>query len=529
MKRKEVFILIFLFILASFLRFYRIGDIPFGLNNDAAWEGSAALAILRGNASPYLPYAAEGWRGEGLFRLMVTFFTFFMGSNPLTIRLSSVVWGLLTIVPLFLFIKLLFGMKLAFLTTFFVATSGWHITMSKTGWRAIGVPLFSLSTFYFFFRGLKSKRNSDFILAGVMLAGSLYTYDAARILPFFFLFWLILLLLTERNFLKTHFTNLLLMNFSFLLVISPLIIYVIHHWANFTSRADFLFIGHQIDKVGNLIPLWNNLITSALLFNFRANGNDFFIYDPLIDKPLSWLLPIGFSLIFVKIFKDRDTNYLFILLWFLASLIPGILSVPNGNRGIGTVPTVYFFTALGLVFLTDSMSSVLKEGKKLFSHLLITAFLIITALSTYQNYLGPNRKEIPGFYPETFIVAQYIKTIWDKYDIYLTDNYPRETLTCLLYRDGNPFKKNYAWLENRYTFLNISRNLACLGQQGTVLGTRQPEKGAAFFMFAIPENESLTQTFLKENPNAQKFYLWYDNNNIHRKASLVILVPPKLQ
>lgn len=239
-------------------------------------------------------------------------------------------------------------------------------------------------------------------------------------------------------------------------------------------------------------------------------------------------MPIGFVLALVKIFKDKRENYGFILLWFLASLIPGILSVPNGNRGIGTVPTVYLLIALGLIFSASLMSRVLKKRRKLFSCLFITTFLLVTALSTYQNYLGPNRKEISGFYPGTFIVTQYIRTIWDKYDVYLTDNYPRETLTYLLYKDDSPFKKNYTWLENRYAFLEINRNLAHLSQQGAVLGAKEPKKGTAFFMFATPENESLAQTLLNTHPNAQKFYLWYNNSNTHRKASLVILVPAKL-
>lgn len=280
MKRKEIFVLILLLILASFFRLYRMRDIPFGLNNDAAWEGSAALNILRGNVSPYLPYAAEGWRGEGLFRLMVAFSILFMGPSPLAIRLPSVIWGILTVIPLYLLIRLLFNTRLAFITTFLVAVSGWHITMSKTGWRAIGVPLFSLSTFYFFFKGFKSRKALDFVLAGVMLAGSLYTYDAARILPFLLLLWSILLLLTKQDFIKTHLVNLALMGLSFLLVISPLMVYATHHWSNFTGRANFLFVGHQINKVGNLTPFWHNLITSALLFNFRANGNDFSFTNP---------------------------------------------------------------------------------------------------------------------------------------------------------------------------------------------------------------------------------------------------------
>jgi len=514
MKRKELLAFIFLFISASFFRFYRIEDIPFGLNNDAAWEGSAALDILRGNLSPYLPYAVQGWRGEGFFRLMVTVFTYFMGPVPLVIKLPSAIWGLLTIIPLYFLIRLLFEKKLAFITTFFVATSGWHITMSKSGWRAIGAPLFSLAAFYFLFKALKTQGKSKFVLAGVMLSSSLYTYDAARILPPFLAFWLILLALTKKKFIKTHFTGLILMSISSLIVVFPLLFYAIQHWSNFISRGDFLFVGHQIQKIGSLSPLWNNLKTSALLFNYRANGNDFFIDEPLVDQPTSWLLPIGFLIALIKVVKNRDKNYLFIFLFFLFFLIPGILSIPNGNRVIGTLPVVYFFAALGLLAISDLIARFWGSKKKLVGSLAIFAFLASITLTTYQNYLGSERRELPGFYPETYITLDYLSQLKDKndYDFYFTDNFPRELLTFLLYNPGqeNPFQKNYTWLEKNTGFLKV---------------TKSPGKGIGFIMFDSPLNQPIATALLSKYPHAHKINLSYKNENIQRPGSIIIFVP----
>lgn len=513
MKRKELLAFIFLFILASFFGFYRIKDVPFGLNNDAAWEGSAALDILRGNFSPYLPYAAQGWRGEGFFRLMVAVFTYFMGPNPLVIKLPSAIWGLLTIIPLYFLIRLLFKQKLAFIATFFVATSGWHITMSKSGWRAIGVSLFSLATFYFWFKALKAPKKLNFILTGVMLAGSLYTYDAARILPFFFIFWVALSILTKKISIKTQSSGLVLMSFSFLIVIFPLLIYAIQHWSNFISRGDFLFVGHQIKKIGSLSPLWNNLKTSALLFNYRANGNDFFINEPLVDQPTSWLLPVGFLITLIKVFKNRDKNYLFVFLFVLFFLIPGVLSIPNGNRVIGTLPVVYFFSALGLLTISDLIAHFWGSKKQLVGPLVIFAFLASVALITYQDYLGPERRELPGFYPETYITLNYLSQLKDKneYDFYFTDDFPRELLTFLLYSPGqeDPFQKNYTWLEKNTDFLKI---------------TKKPEKGIGFAMFDNSPNQPIANALLQKYPNAYRINLTYKNENIQRPGSTIIFV-----
>lgn len=508
--------MIILLLTASFFRLYRLSSIPFGLNNDAAWEGSAAIDILRGNHLNYLPYAAEGWRGEGIIRLFVAFFTMVIGPDPLTIRLASVLFGIGLIVPLYLLIKLQFGRRIAFITTFFVAISGWHMTMSKTGWRAICVPFFTTLTFYFLTRGLKHNRKIDFILSGAMLAFSFYTYDAARIIPFLFVVWIFTQGFITPNFWHRYKMQLLRLTLAFAIFVLPMAVYGVIRWENFTSRGSFLFIGNQIEQAGNLSPFWDNVKTTFLLFNQSANGNDFFINEPLVDKPVSWLLPLGLVILLKKVFTKENSNYVFILLWLLFSLIPGILSIPNGNRGIGAIPAVYFVAGLGLLFLVDLLQKLSRGKGLLATQLLLGIFLLASAVISYKEYLGLNRRELVGFYPETIIVTDYVKSIRDYYDIYLTDNFPREILTYLLYNGGDPFLKNYIWLENRYLFLDVSR--------GLVDGSNF-RKGKAFIMFATSENEEIADVMQKENRNVQSFRLWYKNDNISRPAALVVLIP----
>src|SRR5690606_27535339 len=114
--------------------------------------------------------------------------------------------------------------------------------------------------------------------------------------------------------------------------------------------------------------------------------------------------------------------------------------------------------------------------------------------NTYQDYLGKNRRELVGFYPETKITTEYIKKVEETHEIHLTDNYPRELLTYYLYKpEHNSFDKNYKWHEYNYEFLEIEK---------------VPDKGLAFFMFAIPENEVIANQLLQKHKNSHKFYIW---------------------
>ena len=511
--KKHSSLLIFLLVLmvAIFFRFWKISNIPFGLNNDAAWEGSAALDILQGNFANYIPYATEGWRGEGIIRSVVALVMLFFGNDPVTIRISTVIFGIALIPAIFVLIRKFFDEKLAILTSFFVAISGWHITFSKTGWRAVIVPFFATLTFYFFFKGLENKKIIHFVLSGIFLAiVSFYTYDAARVVPLFFIFWLTVEAISRKSFLKTHGKNLSAFFISFFIISFPMITYAFNNWQNFTSRSEFLFVGHEIEKVGNFSPLINNIVTTTFLFNVKANGNDFFIFEPLVDEPISWLLPIGFLITLLFSLIKKDKRYFFMVCWFLASLLPGVLSVPNGNRAIGAIPAVYFFAAVGLLVPLNLISQRLKAPKTWVIFSFIVLFCIYSMFLSFKDYLGPNRKELAGFYPETLITTNYIKTILSDYDIYLTDNYPRELLTYYLYKGGDPFVKNYNWLENNQMFFSVEK---------------RENKGLAFFMFDSPDNEVVANGLIKKW-GGQKFLLWYENDNIlKRPASLVVLIP----
>lgn len=510
-KYSELILFLSILSTAIFFRLYKLSTIPFGLNNDSAWEGSAAIQIMNGNIADYLPYAAEGWRGEGIVRAIVAYFTIFFGNDPITIKLSTVIFGIALVIVIYVFIKRFFGYQLALLTSFFIAISGWHITFSKTGWRAVTVPFFTTLIFYFLFKGFESKKPIHFILSGAFLSiVSLYTYDAARAIPILFAIWIVIEFLTRKKFIKTYGKNLIFLFISCIVVSAPMLYYAFNNFENFKSRSDFLFIGHQIEIEGNITPLINNITTSLLLFNDKANGNDFFIFEPLVDFPVSLLIPIGLLITLLIIFTKKNKYYLFMVVWFLVCLLPGILSVPNGNRAIGTIPSVYFFAAVGIWIPAQYLIKKYKDFKSLIL-IGIILFCLFSAFGSYRDYLGPQRRELAGFYPETLVTTNYIKTIIDTHDIYLTDNYPRELLTYYLYRGGDAFVHNYTWVESNYMLLDANK---------------KPGRGIAFFMFAIPENEAVANSLLKKFPKSHKFYLWYDNDNIHRQASLVVKVNP---
>lgn len=78
-----------------------------------------------------------------------------------------------------------------------------------------------------------------------------------------------------------------------ILAFSPLGWCAWHYWDAYTGQASFTWIGAQIDRAGSIQPLFDNLRSAMGLFNFRGNGDDFFVEEPLLDIPVSILFTVG--------------------------------------------------------------------------------------------------------------------------------------------------------------------------------------------------------------------------------------------
>jgi hypothetical protein len=131
-------------------------------------------------------------------------------------------------------------------------------------------------------------------------------------------------------------------------------------------------------------------------------------------------------------------------------------------------------------------------------------------INTYTMYLSPQRRELPGFYPETYATIPYVKPYISTYDIYFTDNYPRELLTYFLYDGGDPFTKHYTWVEKNTDFLSVIQSRT---------------RGIMFVMWAIPENEFVADMIMLKYPTAKKTYINVTTDALTKPASILISVP----
>lgn len=210
MRKALLAVLIFL---AIFIRFYKLGDIPNGLSTDEADLAYNAYSIIKTGADVYGQKLPLFFQSLDDYKPGLVFYTTIpavlsFGTSDFAVRIAPFIFGSLTLVLIFLFIRLLYPKTpiLAYISATFVAFAPWHIALSRAMvWYIELLFLYLLSFVCFLFaqkENLKTQvRTLALFLSFLSLALSLYVYYAAIIyLPLI----LIVLFYLYRDFIQKN-------------------------------------------------------------------------------------------------------------------------------------------------------------------------------------------------------------------------------------------------------------------------------------------------------------------------------------
>lgn len=195
MKAKRVLLAIFL--LGVLLRFYRLDQIPPGLNRDEAAIGYNAYSILKTGRDEHGAFLPLSLKSFGDWKLPVYVYATIpaisiFGLSELAVRLPSALSGSLTVLLVFFICRELFkddiekGEKTGLWASLLLALSPWHIHFSRAAYEANLAVFFLALAILFLLRGLnKGKLHPLFSL---FFGLTLLTYHAFHVFaPLLFL------------------------------------------------------------------------------------------------------------------------------------------------------------------------------------------------------------------------------------------------------------------------------------------------------------------------------------------------------
>lgn len=170
-----------LMLLGSLLRLVLLDSVPGGAHQDecfVAWNSFALLHEGIDSAGHIMPVYLADW-GDGHSALYVWLLMPLLALNGghITLflsRLPQVIVSILTLWTVYCMMKRMFGTKVGLWSLFLLAICPWHICMSRWGLDANLAPGFLIFGFYFFVRGLESKKY--LLLSAVFYGLCLYCY-----------------------------------------------------------------------------------------------------------------------------------------------------------------------------------------------------------------------------------------------------------------------------------------------------------------------------------------------------------------
>jgi len=396
MEKKTLILLMVILLIAGFFRLWRLSSIPPGLYPDEAINGNEAIV------NPGQLFYPENNGREGLFISLISLSFSIFGISIWSFKIVPAIIGILTVFGLYILTKELIiqvtnneqrATNIALLSSFFLAISFWHTNFSRIGFRAILVPFILVFSFYFLFRGFRTKKSLYFIISGVFFGLGFYTYISYRLvvllLPLVLIsFWFVY---QKQNLKKQFLLFVVYCLLSIIIVALPIGIYFLKNPENFIGRATPISIFAAQDPIKEF---GKSLTLHLGMFNFYGDPNwrHNFATSPMLFWPVGLLFLIGLILSI----KDLNTsikkkNYsLFVvhcslISWFFIMLLPGILTyegIPHALRAVGVIPVVYIFAALGGYHLYDWLSNKIKN-EKLF---IVLCFLFFISLSSAQFY-----------------------------------------------------------------------------------------------------------------------------------------------
>lgn len=521
MIKKSVLICIFL--LAIFLRFFQLSDVPPSLSWDEVAIGYNAWSILKtgkdeyGVSFPMLFRSFDDSKLPGMIYTTVVSEAIF-GLNEFGVRFPSAFFGVLTVIVCYFILKELSNDRLAILGAFLFAINPWLINFSRQAFES------NASLFFFSFGVLfllKSLGKSKFIfLASVSIVISIYFYYSVRIVaPILLLVFIIL----YRDWAKNNLKKIILAGLLGLILLIPILkpIFSSGGFLRINQVAvtnDAGFIGKQEDYA-NLILGHSNSMWARFFYNRRVALVETITANYLKNLSLEFVFKNGVGTVgllyfwelpffifgFYFLIKEKGKWKWMILTWFLASSLAAAFTKnqPNALRTLIGAPSFIIMSTFGIYYTFKAILE--KVNKRIFVP--IVSFIVILSLVQfsllYFDYTPKVRSiDFGDGYKQ---LAEYLETTQDKYDIiWVTGSYWRPYIHLLFHMKYDP--KKYQAGGSKDGFGKFHFGKAAWDTEGVdlesadiikLVGRKKDEKKTALFILTKRELERKTYPQLK--------------------------------
>lgn len=397
---------------AVFFRFYRLQSVPSEMVSDHAEKLLDVYDVLSGQFNTYFPRNT----GREFFQFYWTaliVLLFGQGVSFLSLKLGTVILGVLTLPYLYLIGKELGSKRLGLLAMGFAGIAYWPNLISRIALRFTLYPFFYAPTLYYFLRGMRRMRRSDFIWSGFFLGLGLHGYSPFRVVPILLAVGVVLYWLHLRRLAKvedaerspevvkgvvriarreTWLGLVALAVVSFILFL-PLLRYTMDNPDMVAFRALTRLGDAEQPLQGSPWLIFLSNFWRAMTMFAWDNGEVWVIsitHRPILDAISGALFHLGALLLLARYLRHRHWADGFMLLSLPVLLMPSILSLafpgenPCLNRTAAAIIPTFLFLGYALEAVMDALERTWMVWGKRLAWLLAAVLFVLSSLQNYD-------------------------------------------------------------------------------------------------------------------------------------------------
>ena len=376
-------------IVATFLRFYLLDQLPFGVWFDEAGTGLAARRFLADPSSRtgYVPAVSASFMIPAVYAAAIATF----GDTVTVLRSVNALMGVATVAAAFLLGRELRGPRFGLALAVVAAVARWPITFSRIAMTGADTPFFEFLSLFFLVCFVRRGRFGHAVAAGAAVGAGLMFYQGFRLFVIVVALSAVVLAIRRRRELGADFrasaARVAALVAATFIVAMPFVGYTARHPGEVFERARDVSIFTRRDEPSLRKAIWQNLTRHVSMFNYQGdrNGRHNIPGEPMLDPAMGTLLVLGVGLALAG--AGQPANAFFLALG-IAGLAGGILSVdfeaPQSLRSIAAFPAIAYFIAL-------ATAAIGRAGEQAFTGrarrwLVVPAFAVVVYMLAVNAY-----------------------------------------------------------------------------------------------------------------------------------------------
>lgn len=407
------FILLLVLLLAFFLRFYQLGDVPYGTPDDETSYIYNAYSIWHTGKSiegTTYPLSFNAHSSQSPVEVYLT--APIVGIIDISLfsgRLLSALLGFGSVFILFLITDYLFKNKwIGVLSAFLFAVSPWAIQLQRGLWDINFSSFFYLLAIYIFIANIKSNRYLWSIIPFLL---GFYSYHGTKV---YFVFLIPVLIFMFRKELLRKKKQLFIFIFAALLIVGSFLF--VTKTQNVTRQTDVSLFGNKMvsevvnwerekstapDEVRSLFsnkPLYYfriirehylEVFSTNFLFLYGEVGSGAQIHN-VFNRGVLYIIELPlllFGLVKLWFWRDKLTRNLILALLVIAPM-PSAVTIDRNfiNRDYMLLPMLLIIISLGIYYFLVMVQKVNKNYKFVTLSLFVVFYSFFIADFFYQYY-----------------------------------------------------------------------------------------------------------------------------------------------